>query len=121
MIRSACTVAAAAALLAAASAEAAATRYVPCGDTPSHLRFHIEARGVSCTTGRRVGRLVDQDVKVVRTRLFEYRAGAWTCRYTVFPSRKAGDGEGEIFDCRKPGKEVRWSNARGIRPRTLWA
>lgn len=114
------TLAVAAALLGGGATADARPHFKHCGDAPSILRHHIQARGVSCATARRTGRLVSQHVRVVRTRLFEYHTGAWTCRYTVFSSTKAGDGEGEIFDCRRPGREVRWSNAPGILPRTLF-
>ena len=97
----------------------AARHFTSCGSKPAHLRFNIQAHGVTCTTARGVGKLVNQHVKVIRSHTYEYRAGAWTCRYTVFSSTQAGDGEGEIFDCRQPKKEVRWSNARGIQPRTI--
>jgi uncharacterized delta-60 repeat protein len=97
----------------------AARLFKDCGNRPAHLRFNIQAHGVSCTTARMTGKLVNQPVKVIRSHTYEYKAGDWTCRYTVFNSTLAGDGEGEIFDCRRPDKEVRWSNARGIQPRTI--
>ena len=120
MTRRLCLAIATAVLVAAATGTASASRhFTKCGNRPAHLRFNIQAHGVSCTTARTVGRLVNQDVKVIRSHTYEYKAGAWTCRYTVFRSTKAGDGEGEIFDCRQPKKEVRWSNAPGIAPRTI--
>jgi hypothetical protein len=103
----------------AAVVATAARVFKDCGNRPAHLRFNIQAHGVSCTTARMTGKLVNQRVKVIRSHTYEYKAGQWTCRYTVFHSTLAGDGEGEIFDCRRPDKEVRWSDARGIHPRTI--
>jgi hypothetical protein len=109
-----------AALLAGAVGSATAARsFRDCGSRPAHLRFNIQAHGVGCTAARTVGKLVDQPVKVIRPHTFEYRAGRWTCRYTVFSSPKAGDNEGEIFDCHRGSDQVRWSNARGIQPHTI--
>jgi uncharacterized delta-60 repeat protein len=103
----------------AAVAATAARAFNVCGNRPAHLRFNIQAHGVSCTTARTAGRLVNQRIEVIRSHTYEYEAGRWTCRYTVFHSTLAGDGEGEIFDCRQPHTEVRWSNAPGIQPRTI--
>jgi hypothetical protein len=109
-----------AALVAGSGATAGATRsFKDCGNRPTHLRFNIQAHGVTCTYARTVGKLVSQPVKVIRSHTFQYRAGRWTCRYTVFQSSKAGDGEGEIFDCHRGTDQVRWSNARGIQPHTI--
>jgi hypothetical protein len=120
MRRRTCLLLAATALVAAAAGTAtASTSFKHCGSHPSHLRFHIQAHGVSCATARGVGKLVNQDVKVIRSHTFQYKAGGYTCRYTVFKSSKAGDGEGERWDCRRPGKEVRWTNAPGIYPRSI--
>jgi hypothetical protein len=120
MIRRTLIPLATAALIAAAtSAATAATTFKHCGSWPSHLRFHIQAHGVSCTTARGVGKLVNQPVKTIRPHTFQYKANGWTCRYTVFSSPKAGDGEGERFDCVRPGQEVRWTNAKGIDPRSI--
>jgi hypothetical protein len=112
-------IAALAALSVLASSAPAATHFTSCGDRPSQLRFNIQAHHVGCPVARGVGKLVDQKVTTIRSHTFEYQAKGYTCRYTVFSSTKAGDGEGEIFDCRKPGKEVRWSNAEGIAPRSI--
>jgi hypothetical protein len=103
----------------AASTAPASTHFKRCGSVPSHLRFHIQAHGVSCTTARTVGKLVNQPVKTIRPHTFQYKANGWTCRYTVFSSSKAGDGEGERWDCVRTGKEVRWTNAEGIYPRSI--
>jgi hypothetical protein len=120
MLRRTFMLIAAAALVAAAAGTASASRsFTHCGSRPAHLRFHIQAYHVDCATARGVGKLVNQDVKVIRSHTFEYKADGYTCRYTVFKSSKAGDGEGERWDCRRPGKEVRWTNAPGIYPRTI--
>jgi PKD domain len=103
----------------AVSAVTASRHFIHCGSKPAHLRFHIQAYRVSCKTAAGVGKLVDQDVKVIRPHTYEYKADGYTCRYTVFSSNLAGDGEGERWDCRRPGKEVRWTNAPGIYPRTI--
>jgi hypothetical protein len=120
MIRRLCLLVATAAVVAAAASSAGAARsFTHCGNVPSHLRFNIQAHGVSCTTARRVGKLVNQPVKTIRPHTWQYKAGTWTCRYTVFHSSLAGDGEGEIFDCHRGTDQVRWSNARGIQPHTI--
>jgi hypothetical protein len=121
MLRRTCLLLLATAALAAAATgtATASAAFKHCGSKPSRLRFHIQARGVSCTTAAGVGKLVNQHVKVIRRHTFEYKSGGYTCRYTVFSSSLAGDGEGERFDCLRPGKEVRWTNAPGIYPRTI--
>ena len=106
MLRRLCLAIATITVIAVAAGPATAAR--PLGQLqlePAHLRFNIQAHGITCPTapGRK---LVNRHVKVIRSHTYRPgpARGPPLHRLQLDP---AGDGEGEIFDCRQPKKEVR--------------
>jgi hypothetical protein len=108
-------------LLAGIGSAAGAGHFKSCGNRPNRLEWNLEARGTTCKVARRVAyHGASGKTKKVRAHVFRFvTPTGWTCLYTVFHSNHAQDSEGEIFDCRKAGAVVRWSDSSAIQPHSL--
>lgn len=112
---------AAAAVALSATSAGAAGRFTSCGKNPNRLTWNLQERGSSCKAARQLAYHGERGkAKKVRKHVYQFTTPTdWNCFYTVFHSNHAQDSEGEIFDCRKAGAVVRWSDSPAIQPHSL--